>query len=129
MASLPALLTIALAAPAAAAQPVTAEEAMIRYREFIEPVAIVDCPRPSTPDEIVVCGRPEARDPNRLPFDPEPVPGERIRGEPMAAVAAMGSLERCSTVGPNQNCGGGLPVIPIVITAAKIAKHLIKGDD
>jgi hypothetical protein len=41
----------------------------------------------------------------------------------------MGVRETCSTVGPNQNCGGGLPVIPIVITAAKIAVHLIKGDD
>jgi hypothetical protein len=47
----------------------------------------------------------------------------------MSAVAAMGKRETCSTVGPNQNCGGGLPVIPIIFTAAKIAAKLIKGRD
>src|SRR5687768_18573585 len=108
-----ALLLIGLAAPAGAAKPVTAEIAMERYRERFEPIAAVDCPRPSTADEIIVCGRPDAPDPDRLPLPVAPVPGQRIRGEPISAVVAMGKRETCSTVGPNQQCGGGLPIIPI----------------
>ena len=120
------LLMIGLAAPAGAAEPVTAEAAMERYRTFVAPIAVLNCPKPDSPEEIVVCGRPE-RDPDRLPLPPPP--GERIRGEAISAVEAMGERETCSTVGPNQNCGGGLPIIPIAIFAAKVAAHVIKGDD
>jgi hypothetical protein len=124
-----ALLLIGLVAPAGAAEPVTAEMAMERYRETFEPIAAVDCPKSSTADEIIVCGRPDAPDPDRLPLPVAPVPGQRIQGEPVSAVVAMGKRETCSTVGPNQNCGGGLPLIPIAVTAAQIAIKLIKGDD
>ena len=121
------LLMIGLAAPAGAAEPVTAEAAMERYRSLVAPIAVLNCPKPGSPDEIVVCGRPEGRDPNRLPLPPPP--GERIRGEAISQVDAMGERETCSTVGPNQNCGGGLPIIPIAIFAAKVAIHVIKGDE
>ena len=124
-----AALMIGLAAPAGAAEPVTAEAAMERYRSTIVPVAVLNCPRPQSPDEIVVCGRIEGRDPNRLPLPVQPMPGERIQGEAMSAVEAMGERETCSTVGPNQNCGGGLPVIPILLFAAKVAVQAIKGDE
>lgn len=120
------LLMIGLAAPAGAAEPLTAETAMERYRMLVKPVAVLNCPKTDDPEEIVVCGRPE-RDPERMPLPPPP--GERIRGEAMSAVEAMGERETCSTVGPNQNCGGGLPIIPIAIFAAKVAVHAIKGDD
>jgi hypothetical protein len=123
------LLMIGLAAPAGAAEPVTAEAAMERYRTFIAPVSVLNCPKAASPDEIVVCGRTEERDPNRLPLPPGPVPGRIVKGEAISAVEAMGTRETCSTVGPNQNCGGGLPVIPILMTAAKVAIHLIKGDE
>ena len=123
------LLMIGLAAPVGASGPMTAEEAVERYRSTIVPVSVLVCPKAESPDEIVVCGRSEERDPNRLPVQGPPVPGTRIRGEAMTAVEAMGERETCSTVGPNQNCGGGLPVIPILVTAAKVAIHLIKGDE
>lgn len=122
-----AALMIGLAAPAGAAEPMTAEAAMERYRRLVAPIAVLNCPKAQSPDEIVVCGRPEGRDPNRLPLPPPP--GERIMGEAVSAVEAMGERETCSTVGPNQNCGGGLPVIPILIFAAKVAIHAVKGDD
>src|SRR5687768_5905128 len=96
------LLLIGLAAPAGAAEPMTAETAMQRYRALIEPIAAVDCPKPSSADEIIVCGR-DGRDPDRLPLPAPPPPGEAIRGEPASAVVAMGNRETCSTVGPNQN--------------------------
>jgi hypothetical protein len=123
------LLIAALASPAGAAEPLSAEAALASYRKAFAPVAEIDCPKARGPDEIVVCGRPGATDPNRLPLRIAPIPGERIPGEPMSAVAAMGARETCSTVGPNQNCGGGLPVIPIIMTAAKIAVKLIEGRD
>ena len=129
MARLSLLLTIALAAPAGAAEPMSADAALAHYRKTFAPVAELDCPKASGPDEIVVCGRPGGQDPNRLPIPPAPTPGARIAGEPMTAAAAMGRRETCSTVGPNQNCGGGLPVIPNILTAAKIAAKLIKGRD
>ena len=123
------LLMIGLAAPAGTSEPVTAEAAMERYRSTIVPVAVLNCPKAESPDEIVVCGRQEGRDPNRLPLPPDPVPGRIVKGEAISSVEAMGVRETCSTVGPNQNCGGGLPVIPIVIFAAKVALHAIKGDE
>ena len=123
------LLMIGLAAPAGADGPMTAEAAMERYRATIVPVAVLVCPKAESPDEIVVCGRTGERDPNRLPIQGPPVPGRIVRGEAISAVEAMGGRETCSTVGPNQNCGGGLPVIPILATAAKVVAHLIKGDD
>ena len=125
------LLLIGLAAPtaAAAAEPVTAEQAIERYRQTFEPVAEIDCPKPKSPDEIIVCGRTGAPEPYRLPLPAEPLPGDRVFGEPVTAVAAMGSRETCSTVGPNQNCGGGLPIIPIVATLLKVAVKAIRHDD
>jgi hypothetical protein len=123
------LLMIGLAAPAGAAGPMTAEAAMERYRSLVAPIALLNCPKAGSPDEIVVCGRTEGRDPNRLPVPPEPVPGRIVKGEAFSQVEAMGERETCSTVGPNQNCGGGLPVIPIAIFAARVALHAIKGDE
>jgi hypothetical protein len=120
-------LLIGLAAPASAAEPPTAEEAMRHYREAFPAVDEIDCPKPKTPDEIVVCGRSNAPEPYRLPLPAETLPGARAAGEPVTAVEAMGKIETCSTVGPNQMCGGGLPIIPIIVgivqVAVKAAKH------
>src|SRR5688572_15961903 len=76
-------------APAAAAETLTAEQAIERYRDQYQPVAELDCPTPSDPDEIVVCGRAGQRDPNRLPFDPPRTPGERLHGEAPSGMDAM----------------------------------------
>lgn len=130
------LLLIGIAAaPAAAADlpaasTVTADAAMARYRERFEPVAAIDCPKPADPDEIIVCGRTGGPDPNRLPLPVEPMPGDRVGGEPVTAVAAMGPLHECTTVGPSRSgCTGALPVIPMIMTAVKVAVKLIRHDD
>lgn len=123
------LLMTVLAAPAGAAEPLTAESALTNYRNMIVSVDEVDCPRPRGPDEIIVCGKPGAKDPNRLPFLVERMPGEIVHGEPVSPVAMASTRERCSTTGPNQQCGGGLPILGIAMTIAKVAMKAIRSDD
>jgi hypothetical protein len=116
------LLLIALAAPSNAAEPLTAENALGKYRLTVQPL---ECPKRDA-DEIVVCGRGARPDPNRLPLPVERLPGEIVPGE---ATASAGELERCSNVGPVQQCGGGLPVIAMAMFAVKVAIKLIEKDD
>ena len=122
-----AFLALAAAAPALAAEPPSAEEALARQKAGLSRTLGLDCSRQSAGGDIVVCGR-SGRDPHRLPFDPEPEPGDRHAGEPPSGEEALAATKPpvCSTVGPNQRCGGGLPVIPIAIflvqTAIKAAK-------
>lgn len=116
------LLLIGLAAPAGATEPLSAESAIGKYRLSIQPTA---CPKREA-DEIVVCGRSGRPDPNRLPLPVERPPGAIVPGE---ATASAGELERCSNVGPVQQCGGGLPVMAIALFAVKTAIKLIDKDD
>lgn len=115
-------LLIAFAAPAGAAEPLTADSALDKYHQAVRPIA---CPKRAD-DEIVVCGRTGRADPNRLPLPVERPPGEIVPGE---ATASAGELERCSNVGPVQQCGGGLPVMAIALFAVKTAIKLIDKDD
>lgn len=119
-----ALLALASPAEAQAAEPageqdVTAEQAMANYRERFKSVSEIDCPHTDDPDEILVCGRSGAPDPNRLPLPvPDHVPGDRIRGEP-ATAAAFACLH---------NCYQGLDVKKIIKTGIKIVDHILHPD-
>ena len=117
------LLALGAAGPAAAAP--AADEALESYSRSFPSLAELDCPRGAN-GEIVVCGRrDDGPNPDRLPLPVEPEPGRRLQGETVSAVQAAGVREKCSTVGPNQNCGGGLPVFAIAVTIAKIVKDKI----
>jgi hypothetical protein len=119
----------AMTATAAPAQTVTADQALANYRELFEPVAELDCPKSQTPDEIVVCGRPfDAPDPNRLPLPVQPLPGDRVSGEAMTSVEAGNIKEKCSAVGPNNGCGGLVPIGAIIGVAVKIVGALVDGE-
>ena len=131
--ALPLLLGLGLAAapasPAAAQQTVTAEEALANARRTFAPTAEIDCPRAQDADEIVVCAR-QGPDPYRLPLASPPAPGSRVRGEAPSATEAMTAADDpCTTVGPNQRCSGGLPVLGIAMFLAKAAIKAVKGDD
>lgn len=118
-----------MAATAAPAQTVTAEQAMQNYRELFAPVSELDCPRSRDPEEIVVCGRPfGAPDPNRLPLPVQPLPGDRVAGEAMSTVEAGNIKEDCSAVGPHNGCGGLLPVGAIIGVAVKVVGALVDGE-
>jgi hypothetical protein len=112
---------------AAAAAPATAEQAMAQYRRTFQPVSELRCPKGAGPEDIVVCGRREGRDPNRLPLPEERQPGERVGllpGEPPSAAEGLARTDRgpCETAGPNHACGGSISLLSILFGAIKIAK-------
>jgi hypothetical protein len=134
-----AFFAFAAAAMPAAAQPgaapaPSAEQAIeTQHRRLQAATGTAPCPTDAAPDEILVCGR-RGGDPDRLPFPDERVPGGRVAllpGEPPSGTAALRATagSPCTTVGPNQHCGGGLPVVGILTTLAKIGKHLLDGGD
>lgn len=128
-----ALLTIVLVpiwpASPAGAQTLTAEEAEDNYHRTF---SIVEASPGCGDDEgaIVVCARRDDQR-HRLPLPAEPTPGGRLRGDVPNASAERGGAgtERCTPVGANQQCGGGLPIIPMAVTAVKAVVKLIEGDD
>src|SRR4051812_30072454 len=104
---------------AAMAAPATGEQAMAQYRHTFRPVEELRCPKSVGPEDIVVCGRREGRDPNRVPLPDEHEPGERVHlvaGEAPSASVALARTDRsaCETAGPNHSCGGGFDFLQIL---------------
>jgi hypothetical protein len=131
------LLLIAWQAEAVAAP--TAEQAMVQYRRTFRPVSELRCPKSTGADDIVVCGRREGRDPNRVPFPEAREPGERVHllpGEPPSAMAALNAAsgDPCRMAGPNHPCDGAMtiwsPDGPSLLGGLiKVVRHLAGGDD
>ena len=118
----------AIAAPLQAAPPATAE-ALARHQAGLQRSLGLDCDRGGGED-IVVCGR-MGPDPNRLPLPVPPEPGARHEGEPPdpSEVLALHKENRCTTTGPNQQCSGGLPILPVAIWLVRTAVKAAEGDD
>lgn len=114
--------------------PLTAEAAIDAQRGRLQTATgTAPCPRATSADEILVCGR-RGVDPNRVPVPDDRVPGERVallRGEPPSPGGALAATAQspCSAVGRAQHCAGGLPVVGVLTTLFKIGKHLLGGDD
>jgi hypothetical protein len=108
-------------ASAAAAETLTAEQAIERFRDQYVPVAELDCPAPSDPEEIVVCGRAGQRDPNRLHFDPPRTPGQRRPGEAPSGIDAM-NADACLRLCPQPL---ELDLIEAVKIGHKIIRHIL----
>lgn len=130
-----ALLLLA-AAPAAApeaafgqspAPPATAEEALAAGQAIVRDTVRPDCTRGG--EEILVCGRRDEDARHRLPLRAEPPPraADRAAGEQMAAVEL--DTSRCTAVGQNPQCGGGLPVIPIALWVVEAVAKALKGEN
>src|SRR3954470_20684863 len=121
------LLLIAWQSAAGGAAPPPADQAMAQYRRTFQPVSELRCPKSVGPEDIVVCGRREGRDPNRLPLAQEREAGERvglIPGEPPSATEGLARTDRgpCETAGPNHACGGSISLLSILFGAIQIAK-------
>jgi hypothetical protein len=111
---------------AQAADTVTAEEATANYRRMFPPIDTLDCPQ-GTAGEVVVCGRSDRPGP-RLPLPQGPPEGQRVAGNIPSPGEVVERRDRCSTVGPNQQCSGGLPVAPAAIFLGKVLKKIFVGD-
>ncbi|HEX8468228.1 MAG TPA: hypothetical protein VF620_10530 [Allosphingosinicella sp.] len=113
------------AARAPAAPPLTADEALARQQSSLRTGLGLDCDRGAA--EIVICGR-TGQDPNRLPLPVQPEPGARNAGEPSNPNHALAlSDQKCTTVGRDQHCSGGLPILPIAIFLVQTAVKAVKG--
>lgn len=109
-----AMAALALAAtPARSAPPLSADEALARQQSSLRSGLGLDCDRDSA--EIVICGR-RGPDPDRLPLPVPPEPGARNSGGPADPSEALAlSAEKCTTVGRNQQCSGGIPILGIAL--------------
>jgi hypothetical protein len=117
------------AAAPVATPPTTADQALARQQAGLRATIGLDCDRFRDSGDIVVCGR-QGPDPNRLPLPVPPEPGARTAGEPPAPAEALAlGAEKCTTVGPNQQCSGGLPIIPIAIWLVQTAVKVARDDD
>jgi hypothetical protein len=116
------------AVPAAAAPPLTAEQAIANEQAALRDRIHPPCRRGGA--EIVVCGRSSDRE--RIPLPNERIAGDRTRllpGEPPSAVAAMKEGDTpCSNVGPRPRCGFSISFIAVGIVALKLGRHLIDPD-
>jgi hypothetical protein len=113
-------LLFLLAATSAEAQPVDTDRLVEAQREALRSAMRLDCPPAVERDEIVVCG---SRDPDSdqrlpLPVQREPRAADRAAGEQRAALDIDSS--RCTAVGRAQQCNGGLDVIGIAFTVARV---------
>ncbi|MEO7178548.1 MAG: hypothetical protein ABIW83_06875 [Allosphingosinicella sp.] len=120
-----AIAAAALASAAApAAPPGSADEALARQRSSLRAGLGLGCDRDA--GEIVVCGR-QGPDPNRLPLPVQPEAGARNAGEPADPGDALAlSNQKCTTVGRDQHCSGGLPILPMAIWLVQTAVKAIK---
>jgi hypothetical protein len=116
---------------AAAAQPVTADQALANYRQVIKSPSELDCPKGSE-DEIVVCAGPGQTESQRyrVPLPVSPDPGSPNRDVITSGMGAMRS-DACQAY---ERCGsGGLSISVDLIRAARSAKKLVErvveGDD
>jgi hypothetical protein len=120
-----ALLALPAVAPAqipAPADPVAAQRNALRVAMGL------DCPAGGE-EEIVVCGSrsEERRQRVPMPFPRTPGPADRDGGEQLAAMT-IGD-DRCSPVGRDQQCNGGLDVIGIGFTIARAVVRAIADRD
>lgn len=121
----------ALPQPGTPDQPtlVTADEAIAmdgaRIRDFVQ----TECP-PGQLEEVIVCGRRPGYQRYRVPMTgPDTSPGTRARAADAQLYAMEAGSTRCSAVGRDQECGGGLDVIGIGFAIARgVAQALANRD-
>jgi hypothetical protein len=122
-----ALAALAANPALAASPPATADQALARQRSSLRSSLGLDCDRGG--GDIVVCGRP-GPDPNRLPLPVQPEPGARVAGEASLPGDSLAlTRQRCTTVGPDQQCSGGLPILGIAIWIVQAAIKAARDED
>ena len=107
----------ALPQPGTPDQPtqVTADEAIAMDRARMRDFVSIDCPPGREgEDEVIVCGRRAGIQRYRVPMSgPDVSPGTRERAGDAQLSAMEAGSTRCSAVGRDQSCGGGLDIFAI----------------
>ena len=118
--------------PGTADQPtiVTADEAIAMDRVRLRTVLDTECPPGQLDEEIVVCGRRQGFQRYRVPTTGlDTSEGTRQRAGDAQLHAMEAGSTRCSAVGRDQECGGGLDIIAIGFTIVRgIAQALMNRD-
>ncbi len=109
---------------------VTAEEAIAMDRARVRSVVETECPRGQLDEEVVVCGRRLGFQRYRVPIAGADVsPGTRQRAGDAQLYAMDAGGTRCSAVGRDQQCGGGLDLLGIGFMIARgITQALLNRD-
>ena len=93
---------------------VTADEAIAMDRLRVRAVLDTECPPGQLDDDVVVCGRRPGFQRYRVPMaGPDESPGTRERAGDAQLTAMEAGSTRCSAVGRDQQCGGGLDIFAI----------------
>ncbi len=114
---------------AASAQTAGAPDPVAAQQTELRTILRPQCPAPGESEEIVVCGQ---RDDDRYRVQPQFVPGSRPAGARAGGEqrAAMGvNDQRCSPIGRDQQCNGGLNVIGIGAAIARGIAQAIANRD
>lgn len=108
---------------------VTADEAIAMGRARVREIMETECP-PGLSDEVVVCGRRRGIQRYRGPMaDPVFGRGTGLRAGDAQLHAMEANDQRCSPVGRDNGCGGGLDLIGIGFTIIRgIAQALANRD-
>ena len=109
---------------------VTADEAIAMDRARVQAIIDRDCPPGLLDEEVVVCGRRPGFQRYRVPLrGPDVSLGTRERAADAQLYAMEAGSERCSAVGRDQMCGGGIDLIGIGFTIVRgIAQALANRD-
>ena len=125
--------TAAADAPPVPPEPLTivsAEEALALDRVRMRDVVNTECPPGQLDEDVVVCGRRPGFQRYRVPMAGADVSeGTRERAGDAQLYAMEAGSTRCSAVGRDQACGGGLDIIAIGFTIVRgIAQALANRD-
>lgn len=108
---------------------VTADQAIAMGRARVREIMDTECPT-GLGDEVVVCGRRRGIQRYRLPMtDPVFGRGTGVRAGDAQLHAMEANDQRCSPVGRDNGCGGGLDLLGIGFTIVRgIAQALANRD-
>ena len=109
---------------------VTADEAIAMDRARVHAIIDRECPPGLLDEEVVVCGRRPGVQGYRVPMTgPDFSQGTRTRAGDAQLHAMAANDQRCSPVGRDQMCGGGIDLIGIGFTIVRgIAQALANRD-
>ena len=97
-----------------------------RMREFVA----VDCPPGREGEEVIVCGRRQDRSRYRVPMSaPDIGPGGRERAADAQLSAMAANNQRCSPVGRDNGCGGGLDIFGLGFAILRSIRQALANRD